>query len=247
MILLHEINPKLDWLLAPEPDLGYGRFRPMSLVGPDKAFCAESMKWRGEGGGMGAGGLDGRGETHIRHNSRDLVYFSIIGGTISIEFFLSTNCTSTRSVSPARTEVRHYRIHQVHPTVGEHADPAKSRLESEKSNKPPKRCSCAWISGIWRVGWVWAVPYGCDADWGDMWASPNARNSDELTGFTEKSGWSWQESYSKGRVLLLLLWSLLALFLPGCGRMMEEGWKKEGRGMEGGRGKLWKEGGHEDG
>lgn len=44
MILLHEINPKLYWLLAPEPDLGYGRFRPMSLVARDKAFCAESMK-----------------------------------------------------------------------------------------------------------------------------------------------------------------------------------------------------------
>ena len=43
MILLHEIDPKLDWLLASEPDLGYGRFQPMSLVGPDKAFCAESM------------------------------------------------------------------------------------------------------------------------------------------------------------------------------------------------------------
>lgn len=94
-------------------------------------------------GGWEREGWRAEEKSHIRHNSRDLVYFSIIGGTISIEFFLSTICTATRSVSPARTEVRHYRIHQVHPTVGEHADPAKSRLESEKSNKPPKRFSCA--------------------------------------------------------------------------------------------------------
>lgn len=88
-------------------------------------IIAQSQAQEEFGGGWKGGREGGMGEresgveTTPGQNSRDLIYFSRKGGSISVEFCLSRPTNAARSVAPARTGARHFRTHKVDLTVGE--------------------------------------------------------------------------------------------------------------------------------